>query len=214
MLVVCSEYISNLLDFTSRTSTLFADGCAVALLTRGDDDSCDLLASAEHSDATFYEVATGRWRLPENPTGEAKPRLYFSLFSDGQNKMASFVPTNVPIAMRRALEKAGLGSDDIDYFVFHQPAPFLVKAWAEGIGARPEQYQLTMGDTGVMISVSIPYTLMAGLREARSAPAIVSSWPAQPPAGVSPPRSGNGRGAGVLRHRHVEPRCPRRAVHG
>ncbi len=84
-----------------------------------------------------YEVATGRWRLPENPTGEAKPRLYFSLFSDGQNKMASFVPTNVPIAMRRALEKAGLGSDDIDYFVFHQPAPFLVKAWAEGIGARP-----------------------------------------------------------------------------
>ncbi|MBE1063994.1 hypothetical protein IH753_27375, partial [Escherichia coli] len=84
------------------TSTLFADGCAVALLTRGDDDSCDLLASAEHSDATFYEVATGRWRLPENPTGEAKPRLYFSLFSDGQNKMASFVPTNVPIAMRRA----------------------------------------------------------------------------------------------------------------
>lgn len=124
VLVVCSEYISNLLDFTSRTSTLFADGCAVALVTRGDDDSCDLLASAEHSDATFYEVATGRWRLPENPTGEAKPRLYFSLFSDGQNKMASFVPTNVPIAMRRALEKAGLGSDDIDYFVFHQPAPF------------------------------------------------------------------------------------------
>lgn len=55
VLVVCSEYISNLLDFTSRTSTLFADGCAVALLTRGDDDSCDLLASAEHSDATFYE---------------------------------------------------------------------------------------------------------------------------------------------------------------
>ncbi len=170
VLVVCSEYISNLLDFTSRTSTLFADGCAVALLTRGDDDSCDLLASAEHSDATFYEVATGRWRLPENPTGEAKPRLYFSLFSDGQNKMASFVPTNVPIAMRRALEKAGLGSDDIDYFVFHQPAPFLVKAWAEGIGARPEQYQLTMGDTGVMISVSIPYTLMTGLREGKIRP--------------------------------------------
>ena len=170
VLVVCSEYISNLLDFTSRTSTLFADGCAVALLTRGDDDSCDLLASAEHSDATFYEVATGRWRLPENPTGEAKPRLYFSLFSDGQNKMASFVPTNVPIAMCRALEKAGLGSDDIDYFVFHQPAPFLVKAWAEGIGARPEQYQLTMGDTGVMISVSIPYTLMTGLREGKIRP--------------------------------------------
>ncbi|MBE0833762.1 3-ketoacyl-ACP synthase, partial [Escherichia coli] len=120
--------------------------------------------------ATFYEVATGRWRLPENPTGEAKPRLYFSLFSDGQNKMASFVPTNVPIAMRRALEKAGLGSDDIDYFVFHQPAPFLVKAWAEGIGARPEQYQLTMGDTGVMISVSIPYTLMTGLREGKIRP--------------------------------------------
>ena len=110
--------------------------------------------------------------------------------------------------MRRALEKAGLGSDDIDYFVFHQPAPFLVKASAEGIGARPEQYQLTMGDTGVMISVSIPYTLMTGLRGARSAPAIVSSWPAQPLAEVRRPGLAIGRGAGVLRHRHVEPRCP------
>ncbi|MHA5864081.1 3-oxoacyl-[acyl-carrier-protein] synthase III C-terminal domain-containing protein, partial [Pseudomonas aeruginosa] len=36
--------------------------------------------------------------------------------------------------------------------------------------ARPEQYQLTMGDTGVMISVSIPYTLMTGLREGKIRP--------------------------------------------
>ncbi|TRX76856.1 3-oxoacyl-ACP synthase III family protein [Pseudomonas mangiferae] len=164
VLVVCSEYISNMLDFTSRSSTLFADGCAAALLTRSDSEA-DLLASSEHSDATFYEVATGRWRLPEKPAADARPRLLFSLLSDGQNKMQTFVPENVPLAVNRALEKAGLQASDIDHFVFHQPTPFLVNAWARGVGCRDDQYLLTMGETGVMISVAIPYTLAKALRE-------------------------------------------------
>lgn len=163
VLVVCSEYVSNSLDFTSRSSTLFADGCAAALVTRSEDES-DLLGSSEHSDATFFEVATGRWRLPENPGEDARPRLLFSLLSDGQTKMQSFVPENVPLAVRRALDKAGLRASDIDHFVFHQPTPFLVNAWAQGIGCREDQYLTTMGETGVMISVAVPYTLVAALQ--------------------------------------------------
>ncbi len=80
---------------------------------------------------------------------------------------------------------------------------------------RPEQYQLTMGDTGVMISVSIPYTLITGLREGKIRPGdrivmagAATGW------GFAGPGLAIGRGAGVLRHRHVEPRCPRRAAHG
>ncbi|WP_263140137.1 3-oxoacyl-ACP synthase III family protein [Pseudomonas sp. RIT-PI-AD] len=169
VLVVCSEYMSNMLDFTSPSSTIFADGCAAALLTRS-EGACELLGSSEHSDARFYEVATGRWRLPEKPSAEARPRLLFSLLNDGQTKMQTFVPENVPLAMRRALAKAGLESSDIDHFVFHQPAPYLVKAWADGIGCKEGQYLMTMAETGVMISVSIPYTLITALRQGRIGP--------------------------------------------
>lgn len=84
--------------------------------------------------------------------------------------MTSFILTNVSIAIRRALEKTDLGSGDIDYFVFHQPAPSLVKARAEGIGAHPEQYQLAVDDTDVMIFASIPYTPMTGLHEGKIRP--------------------------------------------
>lgn len=140
VLVVCSEYIFNLFDFILCILILFVDGCVVVLLICGDDDSCDLLVLVEYSDVMFYEVVIGCWCLLENLIGEVKLWLYFLLFSDGQNKMVSFVLINVLIVMCWVLEKVGLGSDDIDYFVFYQLVLFLVKVWVEGIGVCFEQY--------------------------------------------------------------------------
>ena len=74
--IVCCEYISNMLDFTSRSSTIFADGCVAVLLTESDDGS-DLLASSQHSNAEHYEIATGKWRLPEIASPNDKVKLYF-----------------------------------------------------------------------------------------------------------------------------------------
>jgi len=163
-IVVCSEYVSNMLDPTARSATIFADGCAAVLLTRSGDGS-DLLSSSQHSNAEHYEIATGKWRRPERSEVDDRVKLYFTLLEEGQTKMQEFVPQNVPIAVDKALEKAGLTSQQIDHFVFHQPSPFLVYAWASAVGCPEEKYLLTMEENGVMVSVSLPFTLYTALRK-------------------------------------------------
>ncbi|WP_043316392.1 3-oxoacyl-ACP synthase III family protein [Microbulbifer sp. HZ11] len=165
-IVLCCEYISNMMDYTDRSSTIFSDGCAATLLTVSDDEG-ELLASAQHSDATHYTIATGKWRLPSNGCQTAPTKLYFTLDEDGQKQMQEFVPQNVPIAIHRALEKADLKSDKISEFVFHQPSPLLVHAWASGVDCPEEKYLTTMDKAGVMVSASIPYTLHQSLKQAR-----------------------------------------------
>lgn len=163
VIVVCSEYISNMLDFTSRSSTIFADGCAGALLTRSEDGS-DLLGSAQHSKADHYDIATAQWRFGEHDKRAVRAKLLFTLEEEGQSKMQEFVPENVPKAVDKALAEAGLLSADIDHFVFHQPSPVLLHAWATGVGCPEEKYTKTMDKTGVMVSASIPFTLYTALK--------------------------------------------------
>lgn len=172
VLVVCSEYVSQMLDFTSRTCTIFADGCAAALLTRGSEqDHADLIAADQFSNADYYHVATGRFRHEEaDSAGEGPIKAYFTLSADGQADMQEFVPENVPKVVARALAKAALQAADIDFFVFHQPSPILVHSWANGIGIGEEKYMISTRDTGVMVSVAVPHTLWLALGEGRIAP--------------------------------------------
>lgn len=166
-LVICSEYISNMLDFTARSATLFADGCAGALLSASEEGDANMLSMAQSSNADFYEIATGRWRLPEQPCGSDTCKLYFTLLEEGQAKMQAFVPEAVPKVVGQARQSAGLEPDAIDFFVFHQPSPFLVHAWATGVGCDEDQTLLTMEDHGVMVSVSLPFTLYKALQTKR-----------------------------------------------
>lgn len=166
-LIICSEYISNMLDFTARSATIFADGCAGALLTANTDSDASMLAMAQSSNADFFEIATGRWRRPERPTPSDSCRLYFTLLEEGQAKMQAFVPEEVPKVVSQALSRSRLTSEDIDFFVFHQPSPFLVHAWASGVGCDEKQTLLTMKEQGVMVSVSLPFTLFKALKEKR-----------------------------------------------
>lgn len=172
VLVVCSEHLSRMLDFTSLTATIFADGCAAALVTLSDvDEDADLLSAAQFSNADYYEIATGRWRHEEKDAERTGPiRMYFTLAEDGQPQMQQFVPETVPRVVAQALNRAALRSSDIDFFIFHQPSPFLVQAWASGIGCPEEKYSITTKDTGVMVSVAVPYTLYTAIQDGKANP--------------------------------------------
>ncbi|MBV8270849.1 MAG: 3-oxoacyl-ACP synthase III family protein [Cupriavidus sp.] len=172
VLVVSSECVSQMLDFTSRSSTIFADGCGAALLARGDpQDPADMLASAHYSNAEHYEIATARWRRPEGAADTAAAHdLYFTLEEESQAQMQEFVPTHLPAVVERALTLAGLTADDIAYYVFHQPSPLLVEAWASRLRCPEGRYGFVAGQTGVMISTAVAHALCTALRENRLRP--------------------------------------------
>lgn len=175
VLVVCSESVSDLLDPTARSSTIFADGCVAALLTRSaPDESADLLATAQYGNAEHYEIATAKWRYQEGDSaGQGDVGLYFSMDDNGPKDIQDFAPKHVPIAVQRALSAAGLGADDISYLVLHQASPFLVHCWGSGIGCSPEKYDFVAGESGVMVSVAIAHALYTALEREKIKPGNV-----------------------------------------
>jgi 3-oxoacyl-[acyl-carrier-protein] synthase III len=163
--------MSSMLDFTSKSSTTFGDGAAAAVLTRAKPEEADLLASHYFSDSQYYHIATGRWRYPENlPIELRRPEnfsLYFTLVEDGQKHIAKIMPETVPRATREALNAAGMTTEDIRSFVFHQPSAVLVDTWAKQLGIGPDRYQTKLSDCGCLVSASVAVTLCEAVKNSR-----------------------------------------------
>jgi 3-oxoacyl-(acyl-carrier-protein) synthase III len=163
VLVCSSEQMSAMLDFTSKSSTTFGDGAAAAVLTRSDPEEANLLSSYYYSNSQNYHIATGRWRYPENlPIEKRRPddfSIYFTLEEDGQQGIARMMPETVPKVTQEALKKAGMTTDDIRSFIFHQPSAVLVDTWANQLGIEPERYQTKLSDCGCLVSASVGVTL-------------------------------------------------------
>jgi 3-oxoacyl-[acyl-carrier-protein] synthase III len=166
--LVCSvERISDMLDFTDKSATIFGDAAAAAVISA--DDKGDLLASAYISRPEHYHIATLRWKYPRRTTEqlpeEFKP--YFDLQEGADGDMKQFVPVYVPKMVNECLARAGTSADSVDFFVFHQPSPILIRLWAHAVGAPPERYCTTIETRGSLGSASIPVTLHRALAEGK-----------------------------------------------
>jgi 3-oxoacyl-[acyl-carrier-protein] synthase III len=167
ILICVSESFSSQMDFTDTSSTLFADGSAAVLVGEGDEDE-DLLSSAYHSDSTHCDLATIQWRYPNKDLSLCKPedlRSYFTLKDGSAQKMQTFVPFKVPEMVQQALRKIQLTTNDIEYFIFHQPSTLIINTWADGLKVGKDRYLVTVDKFSCLASVSTPLTLYEALKQ-------------------------------------------------
>ncbi len=172
ILVCSSECFSMALDMKAPVSTLFGDGAAAAVISTTESNG-DFLASNYLSDASFYKLAVGKFKQKvetDHFISNAKVWPYFVLSDSGIDDMKTFIPFIVPKIVKGALSKIDKKPKDMDYFIFHQPAKTIVKAWAAGLGISKRKYCLTMGQHGVLVSVSIPLTLCYALHNKKLDP--------------------------------------------
>ncbi|MCZ2499301.1 ketoacyl-ACP synthase III [Xylophilus sp. Kf1] len=78
----------------------------------------------------------------------------------------SFSTQQVPPSVRRALEYAGVGTTEVDYFVFHQANRMINETIRKKLGLTPEQVPSTLQEFGNTSGASLPVTMTARLREA------------------------------------------------
>jgi 3-oxoacyl-[acyl-carrier-protein] synthase-3 len=120
ILVAGGYGMTKFVDWSDKyTSTLFADGAAVAIVTAGDEPgflSGKLLAAGEYHGALgIYTGGTYRPATPETVAELGKPRVQFvSKFP------ATFNSDNWPPLIEAVVKKADLTIDDIDFFLFTQ----------------------------------------------------------------------------------------------
>jgi 3-oxoacyl-[acyl-carrier-protein] synthase III len=152
VLVCGAEALSRITDHDDRsTAVLFGDGAGAVVVAGGDDldlgiGPFELGADATKADLLYAERDERMLRMEGH-----------GVYRHAVRRMAQ--------ATKAALERAGLGVDDVDLFVAHQANVRILEAAATEIGLPPERVALNVDLTANTSSASIPLALSRAERE-------------------------------------------------
>jgi 3-oxoacyl-[acyl-carrier-protein] synthase-3 len=150
------------------TRTIFGDAGAATLVSAIDSDQPQILACIHGTDGTGADkliVPTGAFRearseasaiVDSDTSGNSRARD--NLFMDGADVLA-FTLREVPVAVKRLLERAGRNIDEIDYFVFHQGSRLMLDMLRKKLGISVEKFIIDLEEVGNTVSSTIPVTL-------------------------------------------------------
>ena len=167
-LVIGSEVLSKLVDWTDRGSCiLFGDGAGAVVVERC-EASPGILGRALHSDGTgggVLQCGARELTTPYARTSAAKTdqkqqtddREHY-IQMDGQ-EVYRFATRRVPQCIEEALSDAGLTVPDIDLFVLHQANARIIDAVAKRLHADRKKFPTNLERVGNMSSASIPVLL-------------------------------------------------------
>jgi 3-oxoacyl-[acyl-carrier-protein] synthase III len=158
ILVIGAETFSRLMDWTDRaTSVLFGDGAGALVLEAADGtgDATDrgILATDLHSDGRLQDLLYVDGGTSTGTTGHLRMQGK-EVFRHAIDKLAE--------TAHRALEKAGLGADDVDWIVPHQANLRIITGTAHKMGVPMDRVVVTVQDHGNTSAASIPLALSVG----------------------------------------------------
>ncbi len=159
VLVIGAETFSRILDFEDRsTCVLFGDGAGALVLEaatgKGTSEDRGILASDLNSDGRYRDLlyvdggvsttgTSGRLRMQGNV-----------LFRHAVEKLAD--------TAHKALARAGLGADAVDWIVPHQANLRIITGTAQKMGVPMERVVVTLQEHGNTSAASIPLALSVG----------------------------------------------------
>jgi 3-oxoacyl-[acyl-carrier-protein] synthase-3 len=173
VLVVGSEVMSLLTDWTDRnTCVLFGDGAGAVVLSPTDEER-GILSAHLHSDGNLWDlicVPGGGSRMPPSEKMLAEGLQYLKMKGNETFKVA--VKT-LEEAAREALSANQLTVNDLNLFVPHQANIRIIKAMAGRLGLPMEKVVLNLDRYGNTSAASIPLALDEAVRAGRVRPGDV-----------------------------------------
>ncbi len=154
-LLFTADPYSKIVDPDDKnTALLFGDGAAVTLLTRGTVSQPLLTPVAFDVDSHGAQSSA-----LINTTG----RLHMN-----GRQVFTYSATAVPESIRRVLDTAGLGTQAVDFFLFHQGSKYIVDAVAKRLELPADKVARNMTDHGNTVSSTIPILLEPLVHDARA----------------------------------------------
>src|SRR5262245_12676178 len=163
-LVIGGETFSRILDWKDRTTcVLFGDGAGAVVLEAqelaGTKDDRGILTSYLRSDGRHRD------KLYVDG-GPSSTQTVGRLRMDGREVFRHAVGS-ISEAIEGALERTGLTSEDIDWFVPHQANKRIIDGVSRKLGLKPEQVVLTLDRHGNTSAASIPLALADAVADRR-----------------------------------------------
>ena len=159
VLVIGAETFSRIMDWTDRsTCVLFGDGAGALVLAAetgtGTTDDRGILATDLNSDGRYRDLLYVDGGVATQNTGVLRMEGK-EVFRHAVEKLAQTAHT--------ALDKVGLGADDVDWVVPHQANIRIIQSTAKKLGVGMDRVVVTVQDHGNTSAASIPLALSVGV---------------------------------------------------
>ncbi|HTO79934.1 MAG TPA: beta-ketoacyl-ACP synthase III [Methylocystis sp.] len=172
-LVIGAERLSRVVDWTHReTCVLFGDAAGAMVIGPAQDDDRGLLSSILRTDGSMtgvlgiYEHELGPLAKSQEPGSPARIKMR------GREVYKAAVRL-LPEAVEAALDRAGLGADDVTHVIAHQANLRIIESALQTLGVPIEKCWLNIDRYGNTSSASMPITLDEVNRAGRLKPGDV-----------------------------------------
>lgn len=160
VLVIGAETLSRVTDPNDRgTCILFGDGAAAMVLTPSDDDGPGLISwdlGCDGSSAGLLGITAGGSRVPASEKTIAAGMQYIKM--QGQEVFRRAVRVVVDSALI-SLERAGITTNEIDWFIPHQANLRIIEAGARRLKIPMDKTIVNIDKYGNTSAASIPLAL-------------------------------------------------------
>ncbi len=159
VLVIGAETFSRIMDWKDRaTCVLFGDGAGALILEAeegtGQTSDRGILSVDLNSDGRYKDLLYVDGGVSTQNTGMLRMKGS-ELFRHAVEKLAKTADT--------ALDKVGLGADDVDWIVPHQANIRIIQSTAKKLGVGMDRVVVTVQDHGNTSAASIPLALSVGV---------------------------------------------------
>lgn len=153
ILIICAEGMSRLVDWTDRaTCVLFGDGAGAVVVDGAENLFCAHLTSDGNV------VPLNLYPNPGNSPFAIDPKPMTSLYMDGP-EIYKFAVSHSSSDLKQVVEKAGLGLDEIDYYLLHQANKRILDAVRTRLKQPEGKFPMNIYKRGNCSSASIPILL-------------------------------------------------------
>lgn len=171
VLVVGAEKLHFVMDYWDRNHCiLFGDGAGAAVFEAATDGSGllshDIGADGVAGQSMVFPTFGSRGEL-NRPRDPAVDRLHF----EGQNVFKHAV-RGMTASVERAIERAGIGADDVDLVIPHQANQRIIEATTHRLGIPDDKVMLNISTHGNTSAASIPMALNDALVQGRIEPGM------------------------------------------
>ncbi len=164
-LVVGSETLSRIVDWTDRsTCVLFGDGAGAVVLKA--DDQAGIISTHLRADGRYRDLLTARSGVSVQPDNGADLRAGYNVKMEG-NKLFKVAVKSLESIVDETLDANGLEKSAIDWLVPHQANMRIIEATAKRLAMPLEKVVLTLQEYGNTSAASVPMALDVAVRDGR-----------------------------------------------
>ena len=159
IMVIGAETFSRIMDWSDRsTCVLFGDGAGAVILeaqdSAGDKSDRGILSVDLNSDGQHRDILYVDGGVSTQSTGFLRMQGK-EVFRHAVEKLAKTATT--------AMEKAGIGNEEVDWIVPHQANIRIIQGTARKLGLSMDNVVVTVQDHGNTSAASIPLALSVGV---------------------------------------------------